>query len=100
MVISYLLNCCDKANYLKAIAFNLNISLTKGLLFSLNRKTTAPHIIIKKGNIMTSQAMEKFREKYRAAISPSYSGWLHMLFVLVIGVSVISYGLMQISDAN
>ncbi len=49
---------------------------------------------------MTPQAMEKFRGKYRADISSSYSGWLHMVFVLLVGVSVISYGLMQINDVS
>lgn len=49
---------------------------------------------------MTPQAMEKFREKYRAAISPSYSGWLHMVFVLLVGVSVIVYCLLNSDNAS
>lgn len=49
---------------------------------------------------MTPQAMEKFRDKYRAAISPNYNGWVHMGFVLIVGISVILYCLLQIVNSS
>jgi len=39
--------------------------------------------------------MHKFREKYRANIGKYYSGWLHMLFVLSVAISVISYAILH-----
>ena len=39
---------------------------------------------------------QKFRERYRAEISPSYNGWLHMLVVAVTGIVVITYSLSQV----
>jgi len=49
---------------------------------------------------MTLQAMEAFRSKYRAAISASYNGWVHMLSVAGIGLFVILYSLGQINAAS
>lgn len=49
---------------------------------------------------MTPEAMQKFRQTYRADIGPTYSGWLHMLFVLFVAVSVITYSLLQVESAT
>ena len=50
--------------------------------------------------IMTFEAMMKFRRQYRDGISTSYSGWLHMLSVLAVGLAVISYALSQLQSAT
>ena len=49
---------------------------------------------------MTLQAMEAFRSKYRAAISATYNGWIHMLSVAGIGLFVILYSLGQVNAAS
>lgn len=48
---------------------------------------------------MTLEAMLKFRSKYRSNISSLYSGYLHMLFVLSVGVAVVAFSLYQVDDA-
>ena len=50
--------------------------------------------------IMTFEAMMKFRRQYRDGISTSYSGWLHMLSVLAVGLAVIGYALSQLQSAT
>ncbi len=40
---------------------------------------------------------QKFRERYRSDISPSYNGWLHMLVVAITGITVIAYSLSQVA---
>lgn len=41
-----------------------------------------------------------FRTRYRAAISPSYSGWRHMLVVFITGLAVIMGSLAHIQNAT
>jgi hypothetical protein len=50
--------------------------------------------------MMTLAAMTKFRDQYRETISASYSGWIHMLSVLVVGLGVIIYALSQLQAAS
>lgn len=45
--------------------------------------------------IMTFEAMLRFRRQYRDGISTYYSGWLHMLSVLAVGLAVICSGCYQ-----
>lgn len=49
---------------------------------------------------MTLENMNKLREKYRASIGQFYSGWLYMLFVLTVGISVIVYAILQTHQAS
>ena len=49
---------------------------------------------------MTPQAMEAFRQRYRADISSSYNGWLHMGSVLAVGLSVIVFALYLVEAAS
>lgn len=41
-----------------------------------------------------------FRQRYRAQISPFYSGWLHMATVAITGLLVISYSLLQLQSPS
>lgn len=50
--------------------------------------------------MMTLESMIKFRDKYREDISTNYSGWVHMLSVLAVGVAVISYSISQVQSAT
>jgi hypothetical protein len=50
--------------------------------------------------IMTLAAMTKFRQQYRAGIATSYSGWVHMITVLAVGLGVIIYALFQLQSAS
>ena len=49
---------------------------------------------------MNLKAMELFREKYRSQVNPSYSGWLHILSVVTVGIIAItsfSFQLQQVT---
>ncbi len=50
--------------------------------------------------MMTLAAMTKFRGQYRETIAASYSGWIHMLSVLVVGLVVIIYSLLQLQSPS
>jgi hypothetical protein len=50
--------------------------------------------------IMTLAAMTKFRQQYRAGIATSYSGWVHMITVLAVGLGVIIYAVLQLQSAS
>lgn len=50
--------------------------------------------------IMTLAAMTKFRQQYRAGIATSYSGWVHMITVLTVGLGVIIYAVLQLQSAS
>ncbi len=50
--------------------------------------------------IMTLAAMTKFRQQYRASIATSYSGWVHMITVLAVGLGVIIYAVLQLQSAS
>lgn len=50
--------------------------------------------------MMTLEAMTKFREHYRQNIALSYSGWVHMLSVLLVGLSVIIYSFSQLHETS
>lgn len=50
--------------------------------------------------IMTLAAMTKFRQQYRASIATSYSGWVHMVTVLAVGLGVIIYAVLQLQSAS
>ena len=50
--------------------------------------------------LMTSDAMVRFRNQYRASIAASYSGWLHMLSVLCVGLAVITYALSHLNAVS
>ncbi len=49
---------------------------------------------------MSLKSMEVFRQNYRAKISSWYNGWLHMLSVLTVGLSVISYSAFQLDNIS
>lgn len=46
--------------------------------------------------MMNLEAMTKFRDNYRNGIALGYSGWLHMLTVLLVGLGVIIYSFSQL----
>lgn len=50
--------------------------------------------------LMTLEAMTQFRYQYRQSIAASYSGWIHMVSVLVVGLAVIIYALSQLQSAS
>ncbi|MFT4906108.1 MAG: hypothetical protein ACI978_000165 [Oleispira sp.] len=50
--------------------------------------------------IMTLAAMTKFRQQYRAGIATSYSGWVHMITVLTVGLGVIIYAVLQLQSVS
>ncbi|MFT4763344.1 MAG: hypothetical protein ACI9OH_000430 [Oleispira sp.] len=50
--------------------------------------------------IMTLAVMTKFRQQYRAGIATSYSGWVHMITVLTVGLGVIIYAVLQLQSAS
>jgi hypothetical protein len=50
--------------------------------------------------IMTLAAMTKFRQQYRASIATSYSGWVHMITVLAVGLGVIIYAVLQLQSVS
>lgn len=50
--------------------------------------------------IMTLAAMIRFRQQYREGIAKSYSGLLHMLSVLTVGLGIIIYALYQLQSAS
>jgi hypothetical protein len=50
--------------------------------------------------MMTLAAMTKFREHYREGIANGYSGWVHMLTVLAVGLGVIIYSLLQLQTVS
>jgi hypothetical protein len=50
--------------------------------------------------IMTLAAMTRFRQQYRASIATSYSGWVHMITVLAVGLGVIIYAVLQLQSAS
>ncbi|MCT4554567.1 MAG: sterol desaturase family protein [Pelagimonas sp.] len=47
---------------------------------------------------MNDEAREKFRARYRAAISPRYSGYLHVAVVLLGAGGLIGWGISQLVD--
>lgn len=47
---------------------------------------------------MNDEAREKFRARYRAAISPHYSGYLHVAVVLLGAGGLISFGISQLQN--
>ena len=50
--------------------------------------------------MMTLEAMIKFRDQYRETIAEHYSGWVHMLSVLAVGLGVIFIALSQVQSAS
>lgn len=50
--------------------------------------------------MMTLESMKQFRQKYRANIASSYSGWVHMASVLAVGLSIIFYTLLQLQTVS
>ena len=49
---------------------------------------------------MTLEAMTRFRYLYRTGISSRYSGWIHMLSVLAVGLGTIIYSLSQVQQGS
>lgn len=49
---------------------------------------------------MNAEAMRKFRNKYRQSIGKNYSGWAHMLTVLLVGLSVIFYAFSKLDAVS
>lgn len=49
---------------------------------------------------MNIKAMHKFRETYRKNISKSYNGYLHILSVFLIGLSVIFYSITMLDNVS
>ncbi|MBO9403061.1 hypothetical protein [Shimia sp. R9_3] len=49
---------------------------------------------------MNDEAREKFRARYRAAISPNYSGFLHLSVVLFGAGGLISFGISQLENVT
>ncbi len=49
---------------------------------------------------MNVTSMEAFRTRYRAGIGRLYNGWVHMMIVLLVGLTVIGYSLLQLTSPS
>ena len=47
---------------------------------------------------MNDDARERFRTRYRANISPYYSGWIHLFTLLLAGGGLIYFGIDRLVD--
>lgn len=53
--------------------------------------------VLRRQEAMNTDAMITFRESYRGAVHPRYSGWWHMLSVLGVGLCVMVFSFFQIN---